>query len=202
MFDAVTLITAAGYIGLFGIIFSESGFFGFFFPGDSLLFTAGFLASQGVLDIWLLMVICFVAAVLGDSVGYAIGYMAGPKIFNREDSFFFHKSHVQRTQAFYEAHGPKTIVLARFVPVVRTFAPLLAGVGNMRYRTFLTWNVLGGLLWAVGLTWLGWWLGGTIPHMDRYIVYIVLFIITLTSIPPLWEYLKYRRDQKRKSPGS
>ena len=202
MLDVVTLIKAAGYIGLFSIIFSESGFFGFFFPGDSLLFTAGFLASQGVLEIWLLMVICFVAAVLGDSVGYAIGYMVGPKIFSREDSFFFHKSHLEKTQAFYEAYGPKTIVLARFVPVVRTFAPLLAGVGKMRYRTFLTYNIFGGLLWAVGLTWLGYWLGGTIPNMERYIVYIVILIIMLTSIPPLWEYLKYRRSREYKTPQS
>lgn len=196
MFDTIGLIKTAGYIGLFGIVFSESGFFGFFFPGDSLLFTAGFLASQGALDVKLLLILFFVAAVLGDSVGYAIGYMTGPRLFSRKNSFFFHKSHLDRTRAFYEAHGPKTIVLARFVPVVRTFAPLLAGVGNMRYRTFLAYNVVGAGLWALGLTWLGFWLGGTIPNIDRYIVYIVLFIIFLSMLPPLWEYLKYRRNNK------
>lgn len=197
MLDPVTLIQAVGYVGLFIIIFAESGFFGFFFPGDSLLFTAGFLASQGVLDISILLPLCFVAAVLGDSVGYAIGYYAGPRIFKREDSFFFHKRHMERTQAFYEAHGPKTIVLARFLPVIRTFAPLLAGVGKMKYRTFVFFNIIGGLLWAIGLTWIGWYLGGIIPNLDRYIVFVVIGIILLSSLPPLLEYLRWRKEIRR-----
>ncbi|MBI1754698.1 VTT domain-containing protein [Candidatus Azambacteria bacterium] len=197
MLDIISLITTAGYIGFFSIIFAESGFFGFFFPGDSLLFTAGFLASQQTLNIGLLMGLAFGAAVLGDSVGYAIGYMAGPKIFRREDSFFFHKDHLVKTKVFYEKHGPKTIVLARFIPIIRTFAPLLAGVGKMRYHTFLAYNIIGGALWAIGLTWLGWWLGGTIPNMDRYIVFIVIGIIVLTSLPPLNEYRKYRIQRRK-----
>jgi len=192
MFDAAALITAAGYTGLFGIIFAESGFFGFFFPGDSLLFTAGFLASQNTLNLNILLLIAALGAILGDSVGYAIGFMAGPRLFRKEDSFFFHKKHLARTRAFYESYGPKTIVLARFVPIVRTFAPMLAGVGKMPYRTFLAYNVLGGALWALGLTLLGWWLGGTIPHMDRYITLIVLLIIVLSVLPPIVEYIKYK----------
>lgn len=196
MFDVINLIKSAGYLGLFAIIFAESGFFGFFFPGDSLLFTAGFLASQKVMEIKLLMLISFVAAVLGDSVGYAIGAITGPAIFKRDDSFFFHKSHLEKTRIFYEKYGPKTIVLARFIPIIRTFAPLLAGIGAMRYKTFFAYNLVGGALWAIGLPWLGWRLGGIIPDMEKYLVYIVFVIIILSILPPLREYIKHckKRD--------
>src|SRR3989344_8998340 len=136
--NLVTLVTTAGYVGLFGIIFAESGlFFGFFLPGDSLLFTAGVLASQGIFHIVPLTLLVFVGAVLGDSVGYAFGRRVGPAIFTKEDSLFFHRDHLRKAEEFYHVHGVKTIILARFIPIVRTFAPILAGVGNMRYRTFL-----------------------------------------------------------------
>src|SRR3989338_1983266 len=135
--DPSFLIQTLGLVGVFAIVFAESGlFFGFFLPGDSLLFTAGILASQGHFNVVLLWLGCMLCAIFGDSVGYAFGKKVGPKIFYREDSFFFHKKHIERTRAFFEKYGKKTIVLARFVPIVRTFAPILAGVGQMEYRTF------------------------------------------------------------------
>ena len=124
MFDLISIIKTFGYLGLFGIVFAESGLFiGFFLPGDSLLFTAGFLASQGFLNIWILMPLIFIGAALGDNVGYAFGFKVGPMIFKREDSILFHKDHLERARIFYEKHGPKTLVLARFMPGIRTFAP-------------------------------------------------------------------------------
>src|SRR3989338_4694442 len=162
MFNLVSLIKTAGYFGLFGIVFAESGLLlGFFLPGDSLLFTAGFLASQGFLNIWFLIPIVFVGAVLGDNVGYAFGHKVGPMIFSKEESIFFHKDHLERAHAFYEKHGPKTLVLARFMPVIRTFVPILAGVGNMHYPTFMVYNFVGGFLWGIGMPLLGYLLGNT-----------------------------------------
>ncbi|MCR4279457.1 MAG: VTT domain-containing protein [Candidatus Zambryskibacteria bacterium] len=196
MFDLVSLIEFGGYIGLFLIIFAESGILiGFFLPGDSLLFTAGFLASQGFLNIWILIPLLFVAAVAGDAVGYWFGKKAGPRVFSREKSFFFHPSHVENTAAFFEKHGVKTIILARFVPVVRTFAPIMAGVGGMKYRTFAKYNIIGGLLWAVGLTTLGYLFGNFIPDADRYILPVILLIVITSLAPPAWQYFKERRQK-------
>lgn len=196
MFDLIPFIETVGYIGLFAIIFAESGILiGFFLPGDSLLFTAGFLASQGLLNIWILLPLLFIAAVLGDAVGYTFGKKVGPKIFTREKSFFFRPSHVVKTAAFFEKHGVKTIVLARFIPVVRTFAPIMAGVGGMRYRTFATYNILGALLWATGLTLLGYIFGNIIPDADRFILPIIGLIIAVSFIPPVWHYLKEKREK-------
>ncbi len=196
--DPKFLVTTFGLIGIFVIVFAESGlFFGFFLPGDSLLFTAGLLASQGHFNILLLWIGCMVCAILGDSVGYAFGKKVGPKIFYREDSFFFHKKHIDRTRAFYEKYGKKTIVLARFMPIVRTFAPILAGVGQMEYRTFLSYNIIGGVLWSTLLIFLGFGLGSAIPSIDRYLLLIVIFIIVVSFIPILLEWIK----QKRTSPS-
>ena len=143
MFDVTSFIKTAGYIGVAGIVFAESGLLvGFFLPGDSLLFTAGFLASQGYINIHLLAVLVFIAAVAGDSVGYSLGRQIGPKIFNREKSLFFNKRHADRAHNFYVKHGGKAVTLARFLPVVRTFAPTIAGVGHMKYRKFLAYNIL------------------------------------------------------------
>src|SRR3989344_769897 len=162
--DVRGLIEAVGYLGILGIVFAESGLFvGFFFPGDSLLFTAGFLASQGYLNIWLLIIGTMAAACLGDSVGYWFGAKIGPKIFARPDSFFFRREHLERTRAFYARHGKETIVLARFVPIVRTFAPILAGIGRMEYRVFLIYNLAGGVVWGAGLPLLGYLLGAIVP---------------------------------------
>lgn len=198
MFDLVALIKTVGYLGIFGIVFAESGLFiGFFLPGDSLLFTAGFLASQGFLNIFVLVVGCFVAAVIGDSFGYTFGRKVGPAIFNKEDSVIFHKDHLERARLFYERHGGKTIIIARFMPVVRTFAPILAGVGQMRYRTFLAYNVVGALLWAVGVTLIGFYLGNAIPGIDKYLVPIVLGIIFASVLPSAMHILKNKKERAR-----
>lgn len=185
------LIETVGYFGLFGIIFAESGLLiGFFLPGDSLLFTAGFLASQNILSLPILMVTCFSAAVLGDSVGYTFGHRIGKRLFQREDSLFFHKKNILKAQKFYEEHGPKTIVLARFVPVVRTFAPIVAGVGSMHYSTFIRYNIVGGALWAIGLPLAGYFLGSLIPDVDKYLLPIVGVIIILSVAPGIMHLLK------------
>src|SRR3989338_830213 len=169
--DLVTLIESVGYLGLFGIIFAESGLFvGFFLPGDSLLFTAGLLASQDYLNLYLLLIVCFLGAVLGDNFGYYFGKKIGPALFTKERSLLFHKEYVENARIFYEKYGAKTIVLARFLPVVRTFAPILAGMGKMRYRTFLLYNFIGALIWAVGVTLLGFYLGNVIPNVERYLI--------------------------------
>lgn len=184
-FDLVELIKAVGYLGVFGIVFAESGlFFGFFLPGDSLLFTAGFLASQGFFNFAVLVVLCVAGAILGDSVGYAFGRRVGQRLFEREDSRFFKKKHLMKAHAFYEKHGGKTIVLARFMPIVRTFAPIVAGTANMTYRKFLTYNVVGGMLWGIGLTAMGFTLGQVIPDPDRFLLPIIALIIFVSLLPP------------------
>lgn len=197
-FDLVKLITDVSYIGIFFILFAESGlFFGFFLPGDSLLFTAGFLASKGILNIYLLLPLTFIAAVLGDNVGYWFGKKIGPKIFSKEHSLFFSKSHVEKAQAFYEKHGSKTIILARFVPAVRTFAPIVAGVGKMHYETFFFYNIVGGLLWAVGVSLLGFFLGSAIPDVDKYLLPIIFLIILLSVSPGVLQFLKSESNRKK-----
>ncbi|MBI2055090.1 MAG: VTT domain-containing protein [Candidatus Sungbacteria bacterium] len=196
MFDIVSLLKTVGYLGVFFIVFAESGLFiGFFLPGDSLLFTAGFLASQGFFNIGILILLSFVGAVLGDSVGYAFGRRVGPMIFRRDDSLFFHKDNLLRAQRFYEKHGGKAVVLARFMPVIRTFAPILAGVGTMKYRTFLFYNVFGAVLWAIGLPLTGYYLGTLIPGVDRYIVPIVALIVFLSILPAI---IHFTRDREHR----
>lgn len=192
--DPRDLLVTFGTIGLFAIVFAESGlFFGFFLPGDSLLFTAGLFAAQGTLSLPLILVGCFVAAVAGDQVGYLFGKRVGPALFRRPDSRFFRQEYVERAQHFFGRYGAKTIVLARFVPIVRTFAPILAGVGRMPYRTFVTFNVLGGLLWAVGVTLLGYALGEMIPDIDTYLLPIIAVIIALSLIPIVVEWRRNRK---------
>lgn len=195
--DPKFLVQTLGIVGVVSIIFAESGlFFGFFLPGDSLLFTAGLLASQGYIDFWPLLILCAIAAIVGDSVGYAFGRKVGPKLFAREDSRFFKKAYLERTRIFYENHGKKTIILARFVPIIRTFAPILAGVGGMHYRTFLSYNVIGGLGWTIGLLSLGYVLGKTVPDIDRYLLPIILLIIVLSMVPNIVEFLRSRRSPR------
>lgn len=181
-----TFLQTAGLLGVIGVVFAESGLLiGFFLPGDSLLFTAGFFASQGFFSPLLLLIGCFGAAVVGDNVGYAFGSHTGKKIFNRDHSFFFHKDHIERARLFYEEHGPKTIILARFIPVVRTFAPIIAGVGQMNYRLFLIYNVLGGALWSFCLLGLGYILGFAVPHADQYLTPIILLIVAVSFLPAI-----------------
>lgn len=183
-FDLISLIKTFGYLGVFTIVFLESGLLiGFFFPGDSLLFTAGFLASQGYLDINILIAGCFIFAVSGDAIGYQLGKRLGPKLFNKNDSLFFNKKHLETAQKFYDKHGGKTIILARFMPVVRAFAPVVAGAGKMDYKRFAMFNLVGGALWAIGITYAGYYLGNLIPDVDKYLLPIVGAII-LASIAP------------------
>jgi membrane-associated protein len=183
-FDLQELIVHIGVWITFLIIFAESGLLiGFFLPGDSLIFTAGLLSSQGHFNIWYFLLGGSIAAILGDNLGYAFGRKFGPRIFNRDDSWLFKKDHVEKARDFYEKHGPLTIVLARFTPVVRTFAPILAGVGKMNYRTFLTYNIIGGLLWVWGLGLLGFYAGRLIPDIDKYILPILAIIIVASILP-------------------
>ncbi len=194
-----TLLETFGTIGLLLVVFAESGLLiGFFLPGDSLLFTAGVFAAKGDLTLPVVLVGVFVAAVLGDQVGYAFGHKVGPALFRRPDSRFFKQEHVERAQRYFEEHGPKTIVLARFVPIVRTFAPIVAGVGTMRYRTFLVYNVAGGLLWGVGVTMLGFVLGEAID-IDRYLLPVIALIVAASFVPVVLEVRRARK--KRARPG-
>lgn len=200
--DIEATISAFGILGILAIVFAESGLLiGFFLPGDSLLFTAGFLAQVNILqvNIHLLVVLLFIAAVLGDSVGYTFGRRVGRKLFTRPNSRLFKQENVQRAEAFYEKHGGKTIILARFIPVVRTFAPVIAGVGHMRYRTFLAYNLIGGLLWTVSITYLGYFLGAWFTSLgldiDQVILPVVVVIILL-SISPALIHLAKDKEQR------
>jgi membrane-associated protein len=187
------LVRWGGYVALVLIVFTETGLLvGFFLPGDSLLITAGLVAAAGGLDIWLLNVLLSVAAIVGDSVGYAIGYRTGPRIFTRDESRWFSKKHLVRTREFYERHGGKTIVLARFIPIIRTFAPVVAGVGQMEYRKFLAYNVVGGIGWVASMTWAGYLLGHVIPDIGRYIHVVIVVVVILSVIPIGVEWWKAR----------
>lgn len=195
-FDLQDIIKTIGLLGVWGIVFAESGLLiGFFLPGDSLLFTAGFLASQGFFDIKTLIIGCFLAAVVGDSIGYAFGHKIGRKLFQKEDSLFFNKDHLLKAEAFYKKYGKKTIILARFVPAVRTFAPIVAGMGNMNYKTFVTYNIIGGVLWAIGVTYLGYVLGNTIPDIDKYLLPIIGLIIIASVAPNAYQILKSENNR-------
>lgn len=189
--DLPAFVSAIGYAGILAIVFAESGlFFGFFLPGDSLLFTAGLLASQGFFNIWLLIGLVILCAIGGAVVGYAFGNKVGARLFSREDSFWFHKRHVQRAEAFYEKHGKQTIILARFIPVVRTFAPIVAGIGKMEYKTFFTYNVIGAILWGTGLTLAGYFLGQVVPNAADYLFGIVVAIIFVSFLPVVIPYVR------------
>ncbi|MBI4250107.1 VTT domain-containing protein [Candidatus Uhrbacteria bacterium] len=195
--DLVTVVQTIGIAGIAGVIFAETGLLvGFFLPGDSLLFTAGFLASQGLLNIVVLTLVCFVSAVLGDSVGYAIGRRLGPRIFTRENSRFFQREYIERTKIFYEKYGGKTIILARFIPIIRTFAPVLAGVGKMHYPKFLSYNLIGGFAWGACVPLAGYFLGSMIPSVDRYLFPIIGGIIVVSIVPPLYDYWRHRKIKK------
>lgn len=197
--NLINLIKTVGYVGLFFIVFAESGLLiGFFLPGDSLLFTAGFLAGTGILNVYALIVITAVAAILGDSTGYAFGLKVGPKIFKREDSMLFHRNNLEKAQQFYKVHGAKTIVLARFIPFVRTFAPILAGVGKMEYGKFLTYNLIGGILWSVSMPVAGFFLGKVVPDIDQYLLPIILGIIVVSVLPSAYHLIKANRANRKK----
>jgi len=198
LLDPEFILTTFGVVGLFAVIFAESGlFFGFFLPGDSLLFTAGFLAPVLGINIYLLVGGVFVAAVLGDNTGYWFGNKVGDKLFTKNDSLFFKKEYVLKAHEFFKKHGAKALVLARFIPVVRTFTPIIAGVAKMKYRDFLMWNILGGFLWGVGVTSAGYFLGRAIPNSEKYLGYIIAVIVLSSFIPVIMEILKgWKKNNK------
>ena len=194
--NPIVIIKVLGVIGVIAIVFAETGlFFGFFFPGDSLLFTAGIFASQGFLDIRVLLFGCIIAAILGDTVGYWTGKKYGRKLFEKEDSFFFKKKYLHDAEAFYEKHGKTTIIIARFVPIVRTFAPIVAGIGQMRYKIFLSYNIIGGLFWTTGMLLVGYFLGGMIPNPDKYILPIAFVIIIVSFLPIFLKMIRIRKNK-------
>jgi membrane-associated protein len=187
-------IITGSYLAIAIVIFAECGLLiGFFLPGDSLLFTAGFAASQAQeFNIVTLSVVCGLAAALGPLVGYWYGAWAGPRLFNREDSMWFHKRHLMRAHEFYERHGGKALIIARFMPIVRTFAPVVAGMAVMTYFRFVVYTVIGAVLWAIGVTWLGYFLGSLIPDAGKYLEYIVAVIIIVSIAPPIVHLLRER----------
>ncbi|MGH8970373.1 MAG: DedA family protein [Actinomycetes bacterium] len=198
--DPNSLIRNFGVLGTCAIVFAESGLLiGFFLPGDSLLFTAGLLAAQGIIDmpLGLLCLVISVSAVVGDQVGYVIGKRSGPAVFKRPDSRFFRQEYVDKAYAYFDRYGARTIVLARFVPIVRTFAPVVAGVGRMRYRTFVTYNVVGGILWGTGVTVLGYQLGEFDFVADH--IELILIGIVLVSVVPIGIELLRHRSRPRDS---
>lgn len=193
--DPKLIIEALGLIGIFALIFAESGlFFGFFLPGDTLLFTAGLLVSQGILSMHTLLVGGIIFAILGDNVGYIFGKKIGPKIFTKEDSFFWNKRNIEKSHKFFEKYGKKAIILARFMPIIRTFTPILAGVGTMDYRTFLRYNIIGGILWVCGLTLFGYFFGMIIPNPDKYLLPVIVIIVIISILPALREIFNSKRN--------
>jgi membrane-associated protein len=196
-------IAGAGYFVLFFVIFAETGLAaGFFLPGDSLLVVAGLFAARGDLNVFILLVTLFVAAVVGDAVGYYSGLKMGPHIFKREKSLLFRPSHLQKAQGFYDKYGGKTIIIARFVPIVRTFAPIVAGAAKMPYRRFVVFNVAGGFLWVSTMILSGYFLGSLLKsrfgiNLDEHIEWVVVIVVALSLLPPAIEYLKSRREKAR-----
>jgi len=191
--DPVAMVQAGGYLGITIIIFAESGvLLGIFFPGDSLLFAAGLLSAGGFFAFGPLALLVVTAAILGDSTGYWFGTKIGDNLFKRPDSRFFKQEYVTRTQKFFEKYGGRAIILARFVPIVRTIAPILAGVGIMTYRRFLSYNVVGGTLWGAGMLSLGYFLGSIIPNSEQYVFPLSLVIIVLSFFPIIIDYFRNR----------
>jgi len=194
--DLTDLLQLVGYPGVFAIIFAESGLIvAFFLPGASLLFTAGLLAAAGIFNPFILIPLVTLAAILGDNVGYWFGNKVGIKLFTKPDSRFFHQEHLRRTQHFYEKHGAKAIILARFIPIIRTFTPIVAGIASMNYRTFFICNVVGALAWATGVTTTAYILGTRFPFIGDYIEIVIVTIIAVTLIPLFWEMFKQYRSR-------
>ena len=192
------IVRWGGYIGLFAIIFSETGLLiGFFLPGDSLLVTAGLFAARGDLDIVWLNLLLIVAAITGDAVGYSIGRRAGQTLYNRPQSRFFRRDHLIKTHEFYEKYGGITIFLARFMPFARTFAPVVAGVAGMQYRKFAVWNIAGGIAWITSMTLTGYFLGRTVPGIEKHIEYIILIVVLVSISPLVYKYIHHRWKKRK-----
>jgi len=206
-----TLLAKGGifvYVGLIFIVFAETGLaVGFFLPGDSLLVVAGLFAAAGKLNLAILLSTLFVAAVVGDAVGYLTGARLGPRLFKRQKSFFFRPSHLQKAHSFYEKYGGKTIIIARFVPIVRTFAPIVAGAAAMPYRRFVVFNVVGGFLWVFSMILAGYFLGNLLKSnlgidLEEHIEWVIIIVVTLSLLPAVIEYLKSRREKTRSAKAS
>lgn len=190
------LIRWGGLTVLIIIVFAETGLLvGFFLPGDSLLITAGLIAAQGYLDIWVLNISLILAAIIGDQVGYVFGRKTGPKLFTREKSIFFAKDHLIKAKEFYEKYGGRAIIYARFVPFARTFAPIVAGIGEMNYRKFVTYNILGGILWVTSMSLLGYFFGN-IPFIKKNFEYVIIGVILLSVMPIVIGYIQHRKEKK------
>jgi len=197
VYDVESIIKWGGLAMICGIIFAETGLMiGFFLPGDSLLVTAGVFAAAGHIDLYMMLLLVSLCAVVGDQLGYYIGQKTGPALFNREDSLLFKRSHVLRAQQFYEKYGSKTIVIARFVPIVRTFAPVVAGVGQMKYRRFVTYNVAGGILWVFSMVLLGYFVASVVPNIDKHIHKVIVVVVFLSILPAIIEFVRERRRGK------
>lgn len=196
--DVQGLIQWGGYVALVIIVFSETGLLaGFFLPGDSLLVTAGLFAAKGDLNIVYLNLLLITAAIVGDAVGYTIGARAGRALYSRPNSRFFKRDHLLKAKAFYDKHGGKTIILARFMPIIRTFAPTVAGAAEMPYSRFASYNIIGGVLWVTSMTLLGYFLGRAVPDIDKHIHLIIIIVVFLSILPAIIEFLKERAAKKR-----
>lgn len=194
--DVRAIIAWGGYAGLTAIIFAETGLLvGFFLPGDSLLVTAGLLAATtGVFNVWLLGLLLTVASIIGNTAGYAIGRASGQRLFRREDSLLFNKKHLYRAHEFYERHGGKTVVIARFMPIVRTFVPVVAGMAQMGYRRYTIYNVIGGLGWIWSMLFIGYFLGRYIPGVDQHIETVIVIVIFVSILPGIIGWFRARRS--------
>ncbi|MCC6382673.1 MAG: VTT domain-containing protein [Dehalococcoidia bacterium] len=204
-FDIESLINAVGYPGLFLIVFAETGLLiGFFLPGDTLLITTGLLIQRGHLEVaghsglWIVIPLLIVAAVVGDAVGYQIGRHAGPRIFNREDSRWFHRKHLERARQFYDRHGGKTIIAARFLAFIRTFAPTVAGAAQMPYHRFAFYNILGAALWVPSMTLMGYFVGKAIPNIEIFFTALVVLMVGFSAAPAIWHVVRERRAAARR----
>ncbi len=196
IYDIPSLIAFGGYFILFAIIFAETGLMvGFFLPGDSLIVIAGLFAAKGDLNVFYLIILLSIAAITGDSLGYLIGKKAGHALFHKRESKFFRRKHLIATQHFYERHGGKTIFIARFVPIIRTFAPVVAGIAEMDYRKFLSYNIFGGIFWVTSMALIGYFLGSVVPNIEENIHYVAIIIIILSIIPIIYEYLKHKHKK-------
>jgi membrane-associated protein len=200
IYDVETIVRVGGLAALVAIVFVETGLLvGFFLPGDSLLVTAGIFAAHGDLDIIPLNIFLSVAAIAGDSVGYAIGRRTGPRIFKREDSLLFRRRHLVAAQEFYDKHGAFTIVVARFIPIIRTFAPVVAGVAAMQYRRFIAYNVWGGILWVLATTLAGYFLGKAFPHITESIHAVIAVVIFVSLLPAIIKFIVEKRKAAQRA---
>ncbi len=199
IYDVESLVRVGGLVGLTAIVFAETGLLiGFFLPGDSLLVTAGLFAARGDLEVISMIIVLSIAAIVGDTVGYNIGARAGPKLFTRPDSLLFNRKHLITTKEFYERHGPFTIVIARFIPILRTFAPVVAGVGTMEYKRFIVYNVAGGIGWVVTTVLGGYFLGQMVPNIHDHIHKVIVVVIVLSLLPAI---IKVAKEKLKRSAG-